>query len=157
MLPFLKKVTDDGEGTDADDQQHLVLGVLRMTFEVVPDDVAPFIDQANMPQIHEHSYADMFVFLGAKGLTFEAGYIDSSLLKLHQEVDVAVAMALPPEKLVKPILISKDNFVLDGDHRGYRHFVDKTQAPFIRINALFYEALGLLLAFPETYKLKRGE
>lgn len=125
--------------------------------EQVPMDVFPLIDRSKMPQIDAKYYNDMFVFLGTKGYTFTAGYIDPQLLRLHQEVDVARAMQLPDHILKKPILLSDDNYVLDGDHRGYRHAIDKTMAAFIRIETSFAEAYKALLSFPETYEVKTEE
>lgn len=120
-------------------------------------DVLPLIDRAKMPQIDEKAYTDMLIFLGQKGYTFTAGYINPGLLHLHQEIDVAMAMQLPDFILKKPLLLSSDNYVLDGDHRGYRHAVDKTLAAFIRIETTFDEARTALLAFPETYEVLKEE
>lgn len=125
--------------------------------QIVPEDVLPLIPRIRMPQIKTHDYAALLVFLGSKGIKFSAGYIDPALLKMHQEVDVDMAMQLPDSKLVKPILLAGDNFVLDGDHRGYRHAVDKTQAPFIRIEIDFNDAITALFEFPGTYELQVGE
>lgn len=124
-----------------------------MTMELVSLDVYPLIDRSKMPQIDVDQYTDLLIFLGNRGLVFSAGYIDATDLKMHQEVDVEVAKQLPEGKLKKPILISAGNFVLDGDHRGYRHFLDKTQAPYIRIHATFNQAIKMLFEFPGTYEV----
>lgn len=121
--------------------------------QIVPIDVFPLIDRAKMPQIDLNVYPDMLIFLGNKGLTFNAGYIDPKSLKLHQEIDVERAKALPETVLRKPILIAIEGYVLDGDHRGFRHYLDNTLAPYIQINATFQQAIELLLEFPATYEV----
>lgn len=120
--------------------------------EAVPLDVYPLIDRSKMPQIDFTAYTDMLIFLGARGLTFSAGYLDPSELKLHQEINVAVARQLPDDVLKRPILLSIGNFVLDGDHRSYRHYLDKTPVPYIRLHAMFHQAVKLLFEFPGTYE-----
>ena len=124
-----------------------------MSMETVPLDVYPLIDRAKMPQIDESQYTDMLIFLGNKGLTFSAGYIDATQLKLHQQVNVAVAKQLPIAVLKRPILLCVGNFVLDGDHRGYRHYLDRTPVPYIRLHAVFNQAVKMLFEFPGTYEL----
>lgn len=122
-----------------------------MSMETVPLDVYPLIDRSRMPQIDFEAYTDMLIFLGSKGLTFSAGFIDPSELKLHQQVNVAVAKQLSVEVLKRPILLCVGNFVLDGDHRGYRHYLDRTPVPYIRLHAVFAQAVRMLFEFPGTY------
>lgn len=121
--------------------------------EVVPMDVFPLIDRANMPQVDYKWLPDLLVFLGEKNIRFAAGVIAPTLIKLHQEVDVAKAMAIPDEILRIPVLVSKDYFILDGDHRAYRHWVNKTPVPFIKLEAPFTKAVRTLLSFPKTFEL----
>ena len=123
--------------------------------EAVSLDVWPLIDRSHMPQVDEKLYPNLLVFLGQRGLTFTAGLISPTLLKLHQEVDPEKAKAIPDIYLSKPILSAWDDFVLDGDHRSYRHFLNGTQVPFIRVEAEFYTALKAVLAFPGTYKVAK--
>lgn len=122
--------------------------------EVVPMDYYPLIDRSKMPQVDLAALPDLMVFLGVKGFTFDAGAIHPTLLRLHQEVDVAKAMAIPEAILKLPILLAKDRFVLDGDHRAYRHFINNTMVPFIQINADFAKSVKALLEFPKTFELK---
>lgn len=125
--------------------------------EVVPMDVFPLIDRGNMPQIDMKDLPDLLVFLGEQKLRFAAGEIEPTLIRLHQEVDVDKAMAIPDKILEVPILVSKDFYVLDGDHRAYRHYVNKTKVPFIQIEAPFTKAVRTLLSFPKTFEIKNGE
>ena len=121
--------------------------------QFVPMDVYPLIDRSKMPQVDDKQYNDLFVFLGQQGMTFSAGIIDPTLLKLHQEVDIEKAMNIPDHILRKPLLLAQGNYVLDGDHRAYRHFVNKSNASFIRIEAEFYAAYAAIMKFPGTFEV----
>lgn len=122
--------------------------------QVVPMDVFPLIDRSKMPQINLNTLADLLVFLGEQKMKFCAGWIDPTYVRLHQEVDIAKAMAIPENVLTAPILVSRGYFVLDGDHRAYRHYVNKTRVPFIMIEAPFVKAIRAVLSFPQTYEEK---
>lgn len=124
-----------------------------MNLQFIPMDVYPLIDRSKMPQIDDKQYTDLFVFLGQQGMTFSAGLIEPTLLKLHQEVDIQKAMNIPDHVLKIPLLIAQDGFVLDGDHRAYRHFINKTKASFIRIEAEFYAAYSAMMKFPGTFEV----
>jgi len=124
-----------------------------MSLQFVPMDVYPLINRSKMPQVNDKQYTDLFVFLGEQGMTFSAGFIEPTLLKLHQEVDIQKAMSIPEHILTKPLLITQSNFVLDGDHRAYRHFINKTKASFIRIEAEFYAAYTAVMKFPGTFEV----
>jgi hypothetical protein len=121
---------------------------------VVPMDVYPLIDRSKMPQVDLKALPELLVFLGKQSLRFAAGLVHPSYIKLHQEVDVAKAMAIPPEILKLPVLVATGYFVLDGDHRSYRHYVDNTMVPFIQIEAPFAKAVKALLEFPQTFEIK---
>lgn len=108
-----------------------------------------------MPQIDELYYPDMLVWLGNRGVTFSAGYIAPERCRSHQLVDEARAQAMPMAFLVKPVLISQDLCVLDGNHRWYRHLFEKLPTmPFIRIELDFFDAIKHLETYPKCYEAK---
>lgn len=123
-----------------------------MTLQIVPIDVFPLIDRSKMPQIHQDIIPDLLVFLSQRNIPFGAGVIDPTQIKLHQEVDVEKAMAIPVEYLVHPILLTDDEFVLDGDHRAYRHWVNKTMVSYIQVKAPFVTAYAVVMEFTQTLK-----
>lgn len=121
----------------------------------LPEDVLPMVPRTAMPQIDEIYYPDMLVWLGSKGVQFSAGYIDPETCRSHQLVDEARAKSMPLNFLIKPVLISKDRGVLDGNHRWYRHLVEKiTSMPFIRLEIPFFDAIKRLEEYPKTYEVK---
>jgi hypothetical protein len=118
------------------------------------NDIEPIVPRTQMPQINREDFADMLVFLGSHGVSFSAGYIDPATVFSHQEVDVNKALAMPPEVLAIPTLLSKDEAIIDGNHRWCGHFTNKTQMPFLRIETDFFSALKLLFQYPKCYEVK---
>ena len=114
------------------------------------------ISRLSMPQVDAVDLPELFVFLGTLGIGLAAGLKHPREVKAHQAINVERAMAIPPKVLAFPILLSSDDYVIDGDHRWYRHCVDGTDLPFIRIEAPFLEALKHIFAFPKTYKEKEA-
>ena len=121
--------------------------------QLVPLDHGAMIDRSKMPQVDMKQLPDLLVYLGKRGINFRAGVSEPIKLRLHQEVDVAKAMAIPDFVLRIPVMLSSGLYVLDGDHRAYRHYVDKTLVPFIQLEASFTRAVKALLEFPATFTL----
>lgn len=119
----------------------------------LPEDVLPMVPRTQMPQIKEIYYPDMLVWLGSRGATFAAGFINPSQCKSHQLVDIDHAMGIPVDKLIKPCLISRDKCILDGNHRWYRHLADKTLMPYIQIELDFFPAIHELELYPKCYEV----
>ncbi len=123
-------------------------------FQLPDYDVAPMIPRTAMPQVDEIYYPDMLVWLGANhGVTFRAGYTNPQVVKVHQEINIEKAMGLPAATLLKPVLLSKDGCVLDGDHRWYRHLQDRQPMPFIELSLDFMEAIKVLESYPKCYEV----
>jgi hypothetical protein len=110
------------------------------------------IPRSKMPQVDDGDIPSLLVFLGALDIGFSAGYIDPNTISAHQAIDVEKALAIPDKWLKTPCLISKDGVVIDGDHRWYRHCVDKTLMPYLRIEEDFNTALEFIFKFPATYE-----
>jgi hypothetical protein len=119
----------------------------------LPEDILPMVPRTEMPQIDEIYYPDMLVWMGTRGATFAAGLVNPETCKSHQLVDIDRALGMSADKLVKPVLVSSDWCILDGNHRWYRHIHDKTSMPFIQINLDFFEAVKELEAYPKCYEV----
>lgn len=124
-----------------------------MGMQIVPQDLFPLIDRSKMPQVDDKLYNDLFMFLGERGMNFTGRLLPAELLHMHQEVDPDKARAIPPDKLIKPVLISLDLIIIDGNHRAYRHWLDKTHVPCIKIEASFPRCLREILEFPGTFEI----
>lgn len=110
------------------------------------------IPRSKMPQVDEKDILELLVFLGVEGVPISAGTKDPATCRAHQLINVERAMSIPPEVLTKPSLLSADGYIIDGDHRWYRHCVDKTMMPFIEIGLPFTDALSAIFKFPKTYE-----
>lgn len=120
-----------------------------------PDyDVAPLIPRSIMPQVDEIYIPDMLVWMGQRNIQFSAGVIDPANIKVRQEINVDKALGMPADALYRPVLISIDNLVIDGDHRWYRHLHDKTMMPYIRLGQTFSVVYDLLREYPRCYEAK---
>jgi hypothetical protein len=121
---------------------------------IVPQGDDGIVSRADMPQINERDIPALLAYLGTLSVTFSAGVIDPLKVRAHQAIDVDKAMAIPPKILTKPVLMSQEPVIIDGDHRWYRHCVDKTQMPYIQIEAEWHVCLKYIFAFPQTYEEK---
>jgi hypothetical protein len=119
---------------------------------IVPEHDDGIIRRIEMPQVDEKEYVPLMVFLGERGIRFSAGRIDPRRCRSHQPIDEDRAMKIPEEVLGKAILVSSGNFIIDGNHRWYRHYIERSFAPFVRIERDFFDALSCILDFPRTYR-----
>lgn len=121
----------------------------------LPEDVLPMVPRTAMPQIDEIYYPDMLVWLGSRGVSFSAGYMEPLNCRVHQQIDFDRADNMPEKALKKPVLLSGDfrPCVLDGDHRWWRHLADKTQMPYIMIHLDFFAAKKMLEDYPKCYEV----
>lgn len=124
--------------------------------EMVKHLPGPFrIPREAMPQIaHEH-YDELFAYLKEFGISIRKEKIDPRVIKPIQKSINMTAVSVLVQKgkasLKKPVLISKDNFLLDGHHRWAALKglgVDSIDAIKIQIPAK--EAIAYLRSFEKT-------
>lgn len=113
----------------------------------VPRPAMPQIDEGNLPEL--------------VALAFQAGHnplfhvASARDLRAHQKVDEHRVRSMPEALLYKPILVSADLYVLDGNHRWHAHIHQgRFDTPVIEIGLPFEEAIDWLLGLPFTYTLK---
>lgn len=115
----------------------------------VPREIMPQIDEVHLPALVK------FALDRDVSVAFQA--VDAHALRAHQRINLTHALSMPPEVLFKPLLVSSDGYVLDGNHRWWAHVhTDLAVAPTIRIGLPFEAAVGLLFEFPETYAYGDG-
>lgn len=117
----------------------------------VPNEIKPIIGRAQMPQIDYKTLGQLLVWLGEQipGLHITTGYIDPRLLFYHQDIDTTKAINIPFSVLSLPVVLSLDNALIDGNHRAYRHVLDKSLVPFLRLNMTFREAIRVINNYSE--------
>lgn len=91
----------------------------------VPDDKSLGIPRRNMPQIKKKHLAKFMKWLKDEGITVTNTTIKIKELKPTQKdfnlKKVMETINFNREKLEKPLLISKDNYIIDGHHKWLAH------------------------------------
>jgi hypothetical protein len=121
---------------------------------IVPKGDDGTVSRADMPQLDDADIPSLLAYLGTLNVKFTAGEMDPLTVRAHQAIDIDKAMAIPQKWLKTPVLISQEPIVIDGDHRWYRHCVDKTKMPYIQLEAEWHICLKYIFAFPQTYEEK---
>ncbi len=116
---------------------------------------APFyVPRPIMPQVDEDQYKSLQTFGAFKGVPIHRISVDARHCHAHQRVDHFHASMMPEEVRAKPILLSSDLYVLDGNHRWYAHVhTEDYQMAAYMIDKPFEEAIAFLFDFPGTYEL----
>lgn len=126
-----------------------------ITIPSMPHDTRGFyIPRAEMPQIDGADLPHLVATAFDGGHTPSFEIVDPHTLHAHQRVNHARALAMPPGVYMKPILISADDYVLDGNHRWWSH-VHRHEGVMsaIRIGLPFDDAIAWLFKQPYTYRL----
>lgn len=128
-------------------------GVERKGGEYLPF----YIPRPEMPQIDEGDYPSFMSFLHQEGFTPETKSLPPSALRAHQRVEWGRVRSMPAQLLLKPILVSIDKYVLDGNHRWHACVLRRQEVRAMIIGLPFQEAIGLLFQFPKTYTLATAQ
>lgn len=115
-----------------------------------------YVPRPVMPQVDEAAYPDLFRFATAQGVVVRFVRRDAKALQLHQRIDWAHVHALDPATLAKPILVSADGFVLDGNHRAAAHRLAGAPIECIELQLEFEAAVAFLFRFPGVYAYGDG-
>lgn len=112
----------------------------------------PLVPRSEMPQIDEKDIARLIVFMAKAGHPLIcAGEKAPEVLTFHQEA--AITRPVPPGVASKPILITRLNEIIDGNHRALFHLRNETLVPYLQFDCTFAEALSVLAVFPFAYEL----
>lgn len=116
------------------------------------------IPRADMPQVEAKDRAALLQFLQARGIGYEKGEARPGSLKPAQaefstrKVQGFVDRGGPIGD--RSVLVSADNYVVDGHHQWMWHVTTGAPVPVIRLDADIRAALAAVEAFPST---KRAE
>lgn len=112
-----------------------------------------YIPRPIMPQVNEEDYPALRHFAATLGVNVTEKFLDCKALKVHQKVDKFKVnlMKNDPLLLKKPLLVSAEPFVLDGNHRYWGHFAERTPVPVLEFELPFEAAIKFLFRFPRTY------
>lgn len=110
-----------------------------------------YVPRPFMPQIDESDFPALFAFATARGVRWERVTVSPDAVSFHQRVDHDRARHMAPAVLAKPILISAEPYVLDGNHRLWEHKALGTPVSAYQFALEWDAALAFLFAFPKTY------
>jgi hypothetical protein len=112
-----------------------------------------YVPRPVMPQIDGHDEPKFLVFAAERGITTTVKQIGPGLCMSRQHVDMDRVRAMPEHIQKKPVIVSNDMVILDGNHRWTRHLIDGTQMTAYIVDLPFETAVDLMFAFPKTYDL----
>lgn len=112
-----------------------------------------YIPRTAMPQVDEKDLPELVALAYQSGHhpTFEVVF--PKHLHAHQRVSHERALRMPEVVKRKPVLVSADGYVLDGNHRWYAHKAEGSPLNVIRVGLEFDAALVWLFSLPFTYHL----
>ena len=111
------------------------------------------IDRSLMPQIPKDKYSEFINFVRDKGILVEEKLrLSPDMLNPVQQTykDIDTRTLIDITDMSRPILISKDNYILDGHHRWLVGKLTKLKTVLVTIiNININEALNMAREFEE--------
>lgn len=105
-----------------------------------------------MPQVEGKNVPKFLEYLRSKGVKFKETAVDSKSLKPTQnqfnQEKIQGMMDVIDQKKQHPIMVSKDNHVIDGHHRWLAHYNLGRKMPVIQIDLNIEDALEMMHEFP---------
>ena len=134
----------------------------ELKFEIISEDTIKHISKSlgvsrdSMPQINSKDVGEFVKYLKDKGIEASSSLIDVSKIGMTQKdinVDkVKDLLGVEKSNLAKPVIISKDNYILDGHHRVVALYnVDKNfKLKTIKIDLGIKDLLNVAREFPKA-------
>ncbi len=108
-----------------------------------------YVPREQMPQISRNDLPRMIAAAIEKGLGPQMLITHPLYLRAHQRVNKERADTMPLDNAMFPIIISSDNYIVDGNHRWWRHIHDKALGIcVVRLGADFEEVCDWLNTQP---------
>lgn len=120
------------------------------------------IARGHMPQVNSSDIDELNAFLKANGVHLKKETVKADTLKATQRnfnQDKILGMAAKYHTLskAKPILVSADNYVIDGHHRWLGALNVNGNIDIMRADINAHELLDLVHEFPKSYKKNINE
>jgi hypothetical protein len=110
-----------------------------------------YIPRRLMPQVDGADLTALMEWLAWKGIGVTSVTVQPSQLQFRQKVDYDKARTMPAAEYIKPVLISDDGVVLDGNHRAEAHIMRNEPEHCLKLSLPFQQAIGALFSFAGTY------
>lgn len=109
------------------------------------------IPRRHMPQIKSNVIPEFIRFLSDHGVSVSRSDISAlDIRPVQDEIDVEKAEAVDQMTKEKPIIISRDRYVLDGHHRWYNGVINDETLLALKASVDITELLRLARAFPKA-------
>lgn len=115
-----------------------------------------YVPRPAMPQVDEAAFPALLRYCSAHGVVVRLARRDPFALHLHQRIDWAHVHALDAATLAKPVLVSADGYVLDGNHRTAGHRLAHAPIETVELELGFEAAVRFLFGFPGAYAYGDG-
>jgi hypothetical protein len=116
-----------------------------------------YVPRRLMPQIDEADLTALAEWLAWRGVKMTDTVVRAEQLQFRQKVDFNKVKTMPPAVYAKPVLISNDYAVLDGNHRSWAHKLKGDPESAMMIDLPFAEAIGALFSFCGTYSYSKPQ
>jgi hypothetical protein len=130
----------------------------------LPDSGAKLgFDRKDMPQVDKKHHQDFFSFLKGKGVSVKKTTIDPNKLKPSQsqfytsKIEGMVDSIQKGTHNLKPIIVSKDNYVIDGHHTWIAYMNLDREMSVAQVNAPAKKLFDLMHEYPKSYTKKIHE
>lgn len=110
-----------------------------------------YVPRTRMPQIDESDLVDLLAFLARHSVHVSIAVVEPNDLRFHQRVFENRVPPLGDDLLDKPLLVSSEGYVLDGNHRATAHKRYGTRPVCFILHKDFLDSMALLFQFPKTY------
>lgn len=132
-----------------------------MPFDLSAEAITPTecIARGLMPQVDEPDIPALLDFLIKRGVDHVAMYVEARQLVAHQRIvpsKVRGILRANASLLDKPVLVSSDMAIVDGNHRVAVARVRKLAIPAVILARPFKEAVEIIFEFPRTYAYGDG-
>lgn len=137
--------------------------ISELKIEMPPKGAGLGIPRSEMPQVAEKDYPDYFKYLKNKNITFKEYLMNPNDLKpIQKDFNVPgversldkIAKILASGSKDKFILVSKDNYIVDGHHRWIAYKNLKKDIAVLKANVPMKKLLKVTLEYPKIYRSK---
>lgn len=121
------------------------------------------LKRTEMPQITHKMHKEFFAFLKDKGVSTTQKRIDPNELKpsqtqfSKQKIEGMMKSIEDGSYKPKPIIVSKDNYVIDGHHNWIAHMNLNRDMLIAKVDVAAKELFDLMHEFPKSYTKKVHE
>jgi uncharacterized protein (DUF1015 family) len=114
------------------------------------------ISRDKMPQVKSTDYDELMTYLQKSGIKMQKKTVKANTLKATQRDFDTDKIANAVDKIktlgtAKPIIVSSDNYVIDGHHRWLAAKNVGTSIDIVQANVRVKELMKSLYAFPKTF------